>query len=291
VINLSPLQRAGVLSLQVGEGDPVPVVFDSPHSGVAYPADFDHAAPRDQVRTAEDTYVDELYAAAPAHGAALLCALFPRSYIDPNRAETDLDVGLIDGAWPHAAEPGPKTRLGMGLVRSMAVPDLPMYARKLSVAEVERRIADYYRPYHEALRRALDDAHRRFGVAWHLNCHSMPHLATTMSPDPAGTPRADFVLGDRGGTTCDHEFTTAVAQALTGMGYEVKINDPYQGVELVRRYSDPAHARHSLQIEVNRRLYMDETTFEKTDGFAKLQRDITHLIQEIRRYAVLKVAR
>jgi N-formylglutamate deformylase len=262
---------------------PVPLVLDSPHSGTHYPADFEHLPPRALVRKAEDTHVDALYAAAPGVGATLIEALFPRAYIDPNRDVSDLDPAVVEDGWPGALNPSRKTELGIGLVWRLAQGGVPMYARPLPVAEVERRIALCYEPYHAAVAAAIDERHRAFGAVWHLDCHSMPAVGDVMSDDP-GRPRADFVLGDRDGTTCAPEFTAFVARTLADMGYEVAINDPYKGVELVRRHGRPAERRHSLQIEVNRKLYMDEGSLERTSGFAALQADLTRLAEALADY-------
>jgi N-formylglutamate deformylase len=261
----------------------LPLVLDSPHSGTHYPADFEHLPLRSVVRRAEDTHVEALYAAAPAAGATLIEALFPRAYIDPNRHVSDLDPAVVAEPWPGPLNPSRKTELGIGLVWRLANGGQPMYARPLPVAEIERRIALYYEPYHAALTDAIDGCHRRFGAVWHLDCHSMPAVGDAMSDDP-GRARADFVLGDRDSTTCESEFTRFVAATLSGMGYEVAINDPYKGVEIVRRHGRPAQRRHSLQIEVNRRLYMDETTLQRNAGFAALQADLARLIEALADY-------
>ena len=263
---------------------PVPLVFDSPHSGTHYPADFDHLPPRALVRKAEDTHVDALYAAAPGVGATLIEALFPRAYIDPNRDVSDLDPAVVDDSWPGPLNPSRKTELGIGLVWRLAQGGVPMYARPLPAAEVERRIALCYEPYHAAVAAAIEERYRAFGAVWHIDCHSMPAIGDVMSDDP-GRPRADFVLGDRDGTTCAPEFTAFVARTLADMGYDVAINDPYKGVELVRRHGRPAERRHSLQIEVNRKLYMDEGSLERTSGFAALQADLTRLAEALADYA------
>src|SRR5260221_13632967 len=113
----------------------------------------------------------------------------------------------------------------------------------------------------------------------------MPAVSGRISDEGPGKPRADFVLGDRDGTTCEPEFTTLVAQALRGMGYQVKISDPHRGVELVRAFSDPPAHRHSLQIEVNRKLYMDERTREKSSGFDALRRNLDALVEAAAAYA------
>ena len=261
-------------------GEPLPLVLDSPHSGEDYPADFDHAPPRLEVRRAEDTHVARLYRSASRHGATLIEATFPRSYIDPNRSLADVDPDLLADAWGEPLAPSRKTQQGIGLVWRIARCGMPMYERKLLSAEVRSRIERCWRPYHEALAEVLDTHHGTFGAVWHLNCHSMPAVGDANADDP-GRARADFVLGDRDGTTCDPSFTRAVAEELRRLHYDVAINDPYKGVELVRKHGRPAENRHSLQIEVNRRLYMDEATLEPNDGYAKLERDLESLLSRV----------
>lgn len=257
-------------------GEPLPLVLDSPHSGERYPDDFDHAPPRLEVRRAEDTHVARLWRSAPRHGAALIEACFPRAYIDPNRSLRDLDPDLIADAWDGPLERSRKTEQGIGLVWHLARAGIPMYARKLRADEIRARIERCYLPYHAVLGAELDALHGRFGAVWHVNCHSMPAVGDANSDDP-GRARDDFVLGDRDGTTCAPEFTAAVAATLRDLGYAVAINDPYKGVEIVRRYGQPASGRHSLQIEINRRLYMDEETLIPNVGYARLEADLERL--------------
>jgi N-formylglutamate deformylase len=256
----------------------VPLVLDSPHSGTEYPEDFAPGVPLEALRQAEDSYVDELYAHGPAAGATLIAARFPRSYIDPNRSLLDIDTSLLDAPWPGPAVATRKTTLGIGLIWRVLDSGAPIYARKLTVDEVKRRIVRYHQPYQRAVKDALDATYDHFGGVWHLNLHSMPSVSGRISEEGPGKPRADFVLGDRDGTTCHGEFTAVVADALRAMGYQVKVNDPYKGVELVRAFSDPRAGRHSLQVEVNRRLYMDERTRAKYCGFAALKRDLDRLL-------------
>lgn len=263
----------------------VPVVFDSPHSGAHYPDDFATSVERMVLRQAEDTHVEKLYAAAADHGATLIAAQFPRSYVDANRSMLDIDEALLDAPWPGPVNASRKTEKGIGLVWRKLDSGEDIYQRPLSVAEVQSRIAHCYAPYHKAVREAINAARKHYGAVWHINCHSMPAVSGLISEEGPGKTRADFVLGDRDGTTCSADFTTFVALTLRGFGYEVKINDPYKGVELVRAYSDPADHRHSLQVEINRRLYMDEKTREPNANFSVLQGHITTLIAAIARYA------
>lgn len=275
----------GVFDLWLPEQAAVPVVFDSPHSGADYPVDFDTIAPEARLRRAEDMFVESLFDSAPSMGATLLAALFPRSYIDPNRALHDLDRRLIDGVWSGDLRMSDKSRLGHGLIWRLCPPDIPMYGRKLTVAEIEARIQGYYRPYHRALRYAMQRTLDRFGFVYHVNCHSMPAVSSPMTAAGGSRRRADFVLGDRDGTSCDPTFTALVRETLQGMGYAVAVNDPYKGVELVRAYSDPMGGRHSLQIEINRALYMDEDNFHPSPNFARLKTDIDSLVAAVCDYA------
>lgn len=259
----------------------VPLVFDSPHSGSDYPEDFRFTCALETLRRAEDSYVDELYGAAPEHGATLIGAVFPRSYLDPNRAVDDIDEALIDGQWPTALKASQNTRAGLGLVRRVARPSTPIYDGKLSVEEVMTRIERCHAPYHRVLDEACTRLHGKYGRVWHINCHSMP---SKRSARDIGRP-ADFVLGDRDGTTCAKEFTDFVAAVLRQRGYDVRINEIYKGVEIVKRQGRPAVRRHSLQIEVDRALYMDQKSLQKNSNFVQLRTDITYLIEMLGRFA------
>jgi N-formylglutamate amidohydrolase len=267
-------------------GAAVPVVFDSPHSGAHYPDDFDYKVPLSMLRRGEDPYVDALFAAAPDHGAPLIVANFSRMYIDPNRSAADIDPDMLDGDWPHPLTVSQKSRSGMGLIRTRSGRQrAAIYDRKLSVAEVRGRIENYWRPYHDMLRQALDETHDEFGAAWHVNCHSMPSKWAT-GFEKAGEPNEnDYVLGNRDGATAGAEFTELVRATLAGFGFKVAVNDGQKGVELVRAHGDPKRNRHSLQIEINRRLYWDERNFAKRDCFDEQRQTITKLIAVICDYA------
>jgi N-formylglutamate amidohydrolase len=263
----------------------IPLVLDSPHSGHEFPGDFGAAVSEKELREGEDCYVDELYAAAPELGVPLLAALWPRTYLDPNRHAGDVDLELIDGKWTGEYRPSGKAKVGKALIWRTLEDGRAIYSRKLLPSEIQKRIEKFHAPYHRNLQDLLEGTCARFGRVYHINCHSMRAVAGKQSEDGAGSERADFVLGDRDGTSCEPAFTAFVRQALAAMGYRVKVNDPYKGVELVRAYSNPAAGRHSLQIEINKRLYMDEATLAKTPGFAKLQKDLGVLLGELKGYA------
>ena len=208
-------------------------------------------------------------------GAPLLAATFPRAYIDANRAPDEIDELLLDRPWPGAVNASPKVRLGKGLIWRMLDDGTPLYDRKLPVEEVRAP----HRGLLEALSRGAAPAGRRpsqFGKVWHINCHSMPSVAGACATDQPGLVHPDFVLGDRDGSTSDPAFREFIAAWLRARGH-VTVNDPYKGVELVRAFGCPAEGRHSLRIEINRKLYMDEVSLRPTAGYGRLKADLREL--------------
>ena len=260
-----------------------PLVLDSPHSGIDYPADFGYASELAVLRRAEDTHVEKLYNFATGLGVTWIEALFPRSYLDANRNTTDVDVTLFEEAWPDpvTTEPGAlkKVRLGKGLIWRTTDDGLPIYRRALTVAEVRARINNCWRPYHAAVAEAIDTAHTQHGYSIHINCHSMPAVASSHATEFPGEAHADFVIGDRDGTTACLPLSKMVCDLLRDRGYSVAYNHPYKGVELVRRYSDPSNHRHSLQVEINRKLYMDEQTLAMHPGADALKASLRALVE------------
>jgi N-formylglutamate deformylase len=261
-------------------------VLDSPHSGTYYPQDFGYVCDLATLRCAEDTHVEKLYAFAPALGCAWVEAHFPRSYLDANRNTTEMDTSLLDATWPHPVEARDaavlsKLKLGKGLIWRATDDGIPLYDRKLSVVEVERRIATCWQPYHAAVQQAIDAAHARHGYSIHINCHSMPAVAGSHATEFPGQAHADFVLGNRDHSTCSAALLLFISKLLTNNGYSVAMNHPYKGVELVRRYGQPALHRHSVQIEINRKLYMNEETLQLHEGFAPLQAHLHSLVQHL----------
>jgi N-formylglutamate deformylase len=260
-----------------------PLVLDSPHSGTAYPVDFAHVCDPAVLRRAEDTHVEKLYDFAPALGVAWIEALFPRSYLDANRDLTEIDVELMDAPWPGPIATDPrvlsKVRLGKGLIWRSTDEGVPLYARQLTVAEVQSRIERCWKPYHAAVAQAIDAAHAAHGYSIHINCHSMPAVASQYATDFPGLVHADFVIGDRDGSTASAALSQRLVEHLRGAGYDVAYNHPYKGVELVRRYGDPARQRHGIQIEINRKLYMDEATLDLHEGAAALKADLRSMVE------------
>lgn len=270
--------KTEVLIVHGGAQAALPLVLDSPHSGFEMPDDFGSCRTAAELRDGEDCFIDELWQPASASAVPLLAARFPRTYLDPNRHAGDIDIDLLAGPWPGPWVPSGKARIGKALLWRTLDDGRPIYDRKLEPAEVQRRIDLYHRPYHNALVGLLDATHAKFGVVLHINCHSMNPVSGLMAEGGAGVARADIVLGDRDGTSCAPRWTRFVRDFFACCGYDVKVNDPFKGVELVRAYSNPAAGRHSLQIEINKKLYMDCATLRKTAGFGVLQGQLVQLV-------------
>lgn len=272
----------GVFYLLDALGEPAPLVLDSPHSGEAAPDDFQPAVSKSAWLHAADRYVDQLFAEAPSLGVPLLRAQFPRIYLDVNRAVDDLDPAMIADGWNANLAPSAKARLGKGLVWTNVPPDAAaLYDAPLSSEAIKRRIARCYHPYHRALATLIDHAHARHGYALHLDCHSMQSVSHRMHEEGAGVPRPDFILSDLEGTTCSPDMVKAANDYLVGQGYRVEVNTLFKGAEIVRLHGRPNEGQHSLQIEINRALYMNETTLLKTDRFEWLKTVMTGLVQRL----------
>ena len=264
-------------------GSKIPLVFDSPHSGSHYPESFKTLVSLDRMRRAEDAFVDELFAAAPDHGAPLIAATFPRLFVDPNRAPEDFEPGEVQGAFAVPLQPSKKAAVGKGIVWTRLHGLASLYEAPLTATEVMRRIDAYWRPYHVAVASALDEAFDEFGRVYHVNCHSMRARGNPMDED-GESDRPDFVISDGDGGTSDPHFTKFVSDHLRDEGFTAPCNDPYKGADLVRRYSDPARGRHSIQIEINRKLYMNEERVEKAATFPAVKDVLTDLIRTIADY-------
>lgn len=257
-----------------------PFVVCSPHSGRIYTRRFLAASRLDPLtlRKSEDCYVDELFAAVAGLGAPLLAARFPRAYLDVNREPYELDPELFADPLPaYANTQSVRVAGGLGTIARIVADGEEIYRQRLSLAAGIERIERLYKPFHSVLGRLLDETRQRFGYAILIDCHSMPSTSAGHNP----TSRPDFVLGDRYGASCDGRLTRFVRDALTSLGYEVQLNRPYAGGYITEHYGRPVRGLHSLQIEVNRALYIDEATLEPLRGFAEVQANLSFIAERL----------
>ncbi|MBC7767176.1 MAG: N-formylglutamate amidohydrolase [Phycisphaerales bacterium] len=261
-----------------------PIIFASPHSGRRYPSDLlsDARVALISLRRSEDAYVDELFAGAAAHGACVLAATVARAYVDLNRDPAELDPDMFDERPPHSVHTSSaRVQAGLGAIPRVSGDGQNIYRRKLSLEEAERRLTGIHLPYHAALRTLLNDTKAMFGCAVLVDCHSMPN-------NSRGAHAPDIVLGDRFGASC-HPSVTALAEAtLRRLGYRVARNTPFAGGHTTQTYGRPIAHVHALQIEINRALYVDERTLERTSGYTRVRADMSRLAEALSAAALHK---
>jgi N-formylglutamate amidohydrolase len=257
-----------------------PFVWCSPHSGRIYPKAFLASVRLDPLalRKSEDCYVDELISDVAKLGVPLLCAHFPRAYLDVNREPYELDPELFNEPLPDFANTQSARVIGgIGTIPRIVADGEDIYAQPIDLAAAYARIDKLYKPYHAALADLLDQTYRQFGYAILIDCHSMPSALMANH----GTARPDIVLGDRFGASCHPSLTGLVKDALTASGYDVQLNRPYAGGYITEHYGRPLRGVHALQLEINRGLYLDERALTRTTGYDRLKLDLWKLAQRL----------
>ena len=252
-----------------------PVVFASPHSGRDYPPEFIAASRLNVVslRRSEDAFMDEIFAAAPDFGAPLLCARFPRAYVDANREAFELDPAMFTDPLPdYVNTRSPRIAAGLGTIARVVTDGEDIYHEPLRFEDALGRIEALYRPYHKALQGLLQATQERFGGCLLVDCHSMPsgQLAPELGAGDGNKP-ADMVLGDCFGTSSAPAVTDIAKAALEASGFTVALNKPYAGGFTTRHYGRPRKGIHVLQVEINRALYMDEKLVRRGPGLPALK--------------------
>jgi N-formylglutamate amidohydrolase len=257
-----------------------PLVFNSPHSGRVYPQSFLNQSRLDAttLRRSEDTFVEELFAGVLERGAPLMLAHCPRAFLDLNREPYELDPRMFDGRLPaYVNTRSMRVAGGLGTIARVVGDAQEIYARRLPVNEALRRIENLYKPYHKALDRLMQRTRRRFGHAVLVDCHSMPSAHAGRDDQP----KADFVIGDRYGTSADGFVADIIDRSLRGLGYAVARNKPYAGGFITEHYGNPSTQMHAVQVEINRALYMDERRLVKSEGFDRLTSDLMRVVDTL----------
>lgn len=242
------------------------VIVEVPHAGLAVdPLTFPTlSAPIRSIGIDADLYVDELYAGAPDVGATLLVAEYSRYVCDLNRSEQDVD--------PLAAAGGAAQRAPHGLIWRDTTEGQRALYQPLAREELERRLTQFYRPYHQRLAELLAAKRERFGFVILLAGHSMPSRGRPGHSD-TGRDRADVVPGSRGRTTAASVVIDVPERVAAPRGWSVVHDDPYRGGFTTAYYGRPERDQHALQVELSRRLYMNESTLEKRPGGFEATRD------------------
>lgn len=275
-----PIGAEAAFEIFRARGSAAPLVFASPHSGRIYPPGM-MAASRlgaEAIRRSEDVWVDRLIAGATDFGACVIAARLARVYLDVNREAWELDPAMFSDELPaYARARTARVAAGLGAIARIVAEGEEVYARKLTFAEARARVEAVHHPYHAALGDLVEASLEAHGLAILLDWHSMPSAAARL----AGGGVCDVVLGDRFGGACAPAVARIVERELKALGYAVSRNMPYAGGYTTEHYGRPARGVHALQIEVNRALYVDETTLAPTAGFAALKGDLERLFKAL----------
>jgi N-formylglutamate amidohydrolase len=238
----------------------LPVLLSVPHSGRDYPDWLVAmaASGKASLTSLEDPLVDRLVWRAVQRGCAAVIARTPRAAVDCNRAEDEVDPSVVDGA--RRGRVTARARGGLGIVPGRTQQHGYLWRRPIDCEQLEERIAQAHRPYHEAIEQQLAVLLDRFGCALLLDCHSMP-------PPPAGI--APVVFGDCRGRTADGWVSRDAMAIANRSGFAAGLNDPFAGGHVIERHARPARGVHALQIELDRRSYLDRTLRNAGRGFDK----------------------
>mgnify|MGYP001828155160 CR=1 FL=1 len=266
---------------------PLPVLIAVPHAGRVYPGEA-LAQMRDaelsQLRL-EDRYIDNVgVEVARATGTGLLVAQAPRAMLDLNRAQDDIDWDMVAGAHRRATKPQPRmtgsnarARSGLGLVPRRLPGFGEIWREKLPREELDQRIENIHRPYHEFLALELERIRDAWGAALLVDLHSMPPLRRAQS----GGPAPHIVLGDRFGASCQSGLVSRAFRYLEAQGCVAAHNRPYAGGYVLDRHASPRRNIHAIQIEVCRSTYLDDALSQPTDAVKPLAKMLAGLVREL----------
>lgn len=237
---------------------PLPVLLSVPHSGRDYPDWLIASAcqGRAALASVEDPLVDRLAWRAIQRGVGAVIARAPRAAVDCNRGEEEVDPAIIEGArrGPMSA----RARGGLGIIPARTQQHGYLWRGAVTRRQLDDRLDQAHRPYHRAVADQLDLLLDRFGSALLLDCHSMP-------PPAAGIP--PIVFGDCHGRSADRWIGDTARAIARREGFEAGLNNPFAGGHVVERHGAPSRGVHAIQIEIDRRVYLDPEMRAPGPGF------------------------
>jgi N-formylglutamate amidohydrolase len=270
-------------TLTIPRRQPIPVLIAVPHAGRIYPPEIlgTMREPEYCSIRLEDRFVDALASeVARETGAALLVAHAPRAMLDLNRAQDDVDWGMVSGskpARPPHSQANRRARSGLGLVPRRLHGFGEIWKGHLSQAELDQRIEGIHRPYHATLGRTLEEIRDVWGSALLLDFHSMPPL----KGQHGGGPVPQFVIGDRFGASCDGNLQARALGFFDAQGRPAAHNRPYSGGYVLDRHAAPARGLHAMQLEICRSIYLDKRMAQPATSLAPVARLLSSLVREL----------
>lgn len=257
-----------------------PFLFNSPHSGRIYPPHFRAMSRLDEltIRKSEDAFIDQLASPVIDLGLPLMKANFPRAFMDINREPYELDPGMFDAPLPRFANTHSiRVANGLGTIAKIVSEREEIYAGRIPLDEGLARIEHLYKPYHDALRRQMASQHVRFGYAVLVDVHSMPSSVRVNGRQL----QEDIIIGDRNGRSADMTLVDCLETSFVRSGLRVARNKPYAGGFITEHYGRPKRGLHAIQVEINRKLYMNEKTLTLHEGAYRIQQALGNAARDL----------
>lgn len=262
-----------------------PLVLSVPHSGRAFPPEFlqNTAVSESELRSNEDPFVDELVMPASDCGIPMISLNLGRAFVDVNRDAIEIDPSMFYN-YPNAETilGNRRSRVGLGLFHRITAARKNIYDGLLDYNEAKERIKNVYDLYHSHLQKMIDHCSKKFGFCLVLDCHSMPSKICNIMQD---NRQIEFCLGTLFEQSCPTEIYEFMQQRL-GQKYNVSLDCPYSGAHISFNYCQPRKNVHTLQIEVNRGIYSDESLYQKNNNFQYVSSDISAAIIDLANFSL-----
>ncbi|MAI97434.1 MAG: N-formylglutamate amidohydrolase [Rhodobacteraceae bacterium] len=268
-------------NLRASNSSKFSTIYSSPHSGSNYTKEFLSKSNLSllELRSSEDAFIGELFKTSTKYDSVFIEATFPRSFVDLNRSDLELDPKLLKGDFHY--DRTPRNLAGFGVIPRLSGKKTPIYNGFLSLDEAQNRLIDFYYPFHESLLNLIREAKHSSGYAIIFDCHSMPSVFPAFEATKHRGNTPDIVLGDSNGASCNPGLTKKVKSTFERRGFSVSINNPFTGGFITKNYGNPQQKIHAIQIEINRGLYMDETQIEPNRNFTAFKSTLAGIIKEL----------
>lgn len=258
-----------------------PIVLSSPHSGQFMPEEFieNSRLSVDELRSSEDCFVEDILTAATDNGIPMIAMNISRAFIDVNRDKIEIDESMYFDYPKSSSQVGSRRcRVGLGVIPRIVSQNNAIYDGLISFEEAQKRIKNIYDPYHKKLKQMVDKCVKKFGYCLLIDCHSMPSSICKIMDE---AKPVDFCISNLFDQSCPSEFFEFLAASLTNKDYRVEYNRPYSGGFITFNYCQPRKNIYTLQIEINRGLYMKENVYKKTSEFQTISSELSNSLNAL----------
>ena len=239
-----------------------PILITVPHAGNIYPDLFIKNLKINlcEVRRIEDYQSNKILDQIDEQMADIIIAQCSRAVVDLNRSRNAIDHSMFTQVFEH--EPVSEKQMikyGLGVFPNKIF-GKTILKSPLPFSYAIHMLEQYYDPFHKSLNKQIMYLNNTFGFCYHIDLHTMPSKALlNFKKEP------DIVLGDNFGKSCSIELISYFQNVFQENGFTVEVNNPYAGGFITRNYGNPSKGVHTIQIEINRKIYMDENKLSLKD--------------------------